>query len=153
MFPMTKPTGGGVNHVQLIKDHGKFCLFCSGAQKLDPCCQYLQRKVEIFEKKGVCFGCLESRHMSKCVLSSTLQFGTSTIKKGPTTSKDEENSVTNGLLDVDKHQWQHLRNRTAFGYHACKCGNQENKTKRTYSILALGRTNWSPCQKGKHCHR
>lgn len=63
-----KARRGQCHHVQSVKYHGKLSVFCSYAHKLESCCQFNRKfhkdKLEFLKKKGVCFECFESEHMS-----------------------------------------------------------------------------------------
>lgn len=131
--PLTKPAGGSVLHIQSIKDHGKPCLFCSGAHRLDSCSQFNRKahneKLDFLKRKGVCFGCLESGHMSKgCSQRLTCQVCSLkhptvlhiTNKGGAPTYKDQEKSVTSGLVEVYK-----------------ETGSSDNNTGEVEPVLAI----------------
>lgn len=152
--PMTKPAGGSVPDVQFVKDQRKLCLFCSGAHKLDSCCQFNKKahkeKLEFLKKKGVCFGCLESGHMSKgcsqrlkCQVCS-LKHPTVlhiTNKEGSTTCKDQERFVTSGLLEVDKETGCSNNSREVEPVLAIvPVKVRNNKTVTTYAFLDPGST-------------
>ena len=93
------------------KEPYKYCLFCNGAHSLDSC--YLinkkshQDKLEFLKRKGVCFGCLETGHISKgCQKRLTCKVCS---LKHPTTlhitnreaNAYKEKTITSALVEIE----------------------------------------------------